>query len=133
MGRGGGQCRHIGAFPNAIGLGEASYTTWDHGVPRGPIVYGTEGTLAMEPRGASQVVRLEHSRDQTRIYEPEPMPSGRQGIAWEFIHHLETGEPTRPTIEMIFNLAVISILDAGVRSAVSGQTETVDSAPWCIG
>lgn len=53
--------------PTRLGLGEASYTTWDHGVPRGPIVYGTEGTLAMEPRGASQVVRLEHSRDQTRI------------------------------------------------------------------
>lgn len=120
-------------FPEALGLSEGSFTTWDHGVPNGPIVYGTEGTLVVELREGRRVVRLEHSRDHTRIFEPEPLPDGRHEIAWEFIHHLDTGEPLHPTIEMSFNLEVMAILDAGVRSAASGAMEMVDGATWCIG
>jgi len=120
-------------FPSAMGLYEASFTTWDHGVPTGPIVYGTKGTLVIESREGKQIVRLERGHGDTTIYEPEPLPEGREEIAGEFIHHLNTGEPVHPTIEMMFNLEVMAILDAGVRSAVSGKLELVDSATWCIG
>ena len=120
-------------FPSAMGLFEVSFTTWHHGVPTGPIIYGTTGTLVVEPRDGEQIVRLERGRGETMIYEPDPLPEGREEIAADFIHHLETGEPVHETIEMMFNLEVMAILDAGVRSASSGQLETVDSATWRIG
>ena len=120
-------------FPSAMALFEGSWTTWDHGVPTGPVVYGTTGTLVAESREGKPVVRLERGHGQTTIYESEPLPAGRQQVPGEFIHHLETGEPLHPTLDMMFNLEVMAILDAGVRSASSGKLETVDNAAWQIG
>lgn len=120
-------------FPHALALLEGSWTTLDHGVPTGPIVYGTAGTLVVESRDGKPVVRLARGRGQQTLYEVEPLPAGRTTVAEEFVHHLDTGEPLHPTLDMAFNLEVMAILDAGVRSAASGKLELVDSATWCIG
>jgi predicted dehydrogenase len=120
-------------FPEAMALFEGSWTTWDHGVPTGPILYGTTGTLVVERHGGAERIRVERGGGRTETYEPEPLPEGRDGIAAEIIHHLETGEPLHPTLEMLFNLEAMAILDAGVRSAESRRLEIVDNATWCIG
>jgi len=121
-------------FPGAMGLFEGSWTTWDHGVGNGPIVYGTTGVLVMEGKGGEAVVREEHgSGGATKIHKAEPLPRGRHNIAYEYIHHLETGDPVHPTLEMMFNLDAMAILDAGLRAADSGKLETVDTGPWCVG
>lgn len=120
-------------FPSAMSLLEGTWTTWHHGVPGGPIIYGTTGTLVVESREGKPVVRLDRGHGQTTIYDCEPLPEGRQQVPGEFIHHLETGEPLHPTLEMMFNLEVMAILDAGVRSASSGKLEMVDNAAWQIG
>jgi predicted dehydrogenase len=123
----------IARFPSAIGLYEASWTTVDHGVPYGPIIYGQTGTLVMESRGEKRIVRQERGRGQSTIHEPLPLPAGRDNIAREFIHHLESGQPVHPTLDMHFNLEVQAILDAGWRSANSGRMEVVENAVWRIG
>ena len=46
-------------FPEAMALLEGSWTTWDHGVPTGPIIYGTLGALIVETLDGRPVVRLE--------------------------------------------------------------------------
>lgn len=118
-------------FPGAIALFEGSWTTYSHGVSGGPIVYGTTGTLIAEyddPR-----VRVERGHGIVESYDPEPLPAGRQDVAEEFIHHLDTGEPLHPTLDMLFNLEAMAILDAGLRSAASGTLEMVESPTWCIG
>jgi len=120
-------------FPSAMGLFEGSWTTWDHGVPNGPIVYGTEGTLVVETRDGRQVVREEHGKGRTTIHEPDPLPQGRHNIAYEFIHHLETGDPVHPTLDMMFNLEAMAILDAGIRSADTGKLEVVSTRFWTVG
>jgi predicted dehydrogenase len=120
-------------FPTAMALLEGSWTTWDHGVPTGPIVYGTTGTLVVESRDGERIVRLERGHGQRTIYLPDPLPEGRSNVAEEFIHHLATGEPLHPTLEAGLNVEVMAILDAGVRSASSGKIELVDNAAWCIG
>jgi predicted dehydrogenase len=120
-------------FPGAMALLEGSWTTWDHGVPTGPILYGTTGTLVVGRQGEQPIVRLERGHGESEVYEAEPLPAGRTTIAEEYIHHLDTGEPLHPTLELDFNLEVMAILDAGARSAESGQLEMVDSAVWCVG
>ena len=116
-------------FPNALGLFEGSWTTLAHGVPTGPIVYGVTGTLILDNQG----VRIERGQDQTSIHQHDSLPEGRQQISEEFIHHLETGEPLHQTLEMMFNLEIMAILDAGVRSTSSGKLEMVNSPAWQIG
>ncbi|MFP4057854.1 MAG: Gfo/Idh/MocA family protein [Candidatus Brocadiia bacterium] len=120
-------------FPRAMGLFEGSWTTWHHGVPHGPIIYGTEGTLVIEERDGQSVVREEHAKGHSDVHRPEALPEGRHDVAHEFIHHLETGEPVHPTLDLDFNLGAMAILDAGLRAAVSGKLETVDGPPWCVG
>jgi predicted dehydrogenase len=131
-------------FPNALALLEATWTTWNVGLPTGPIAYGTRGTLVTNLRKLAgqehptSVVEVYTSRGYAfggpdRIVEGEPLPEGRATLAEEFVHHLETGEPLHPTLDMMQNLEVMAILDAGIRSANSGKVEFVNDATWCIG
>jgi predicted dehydrogenase len=117
-------------FPTAMALLEGSWTTLDHGVPPGPIVYGTKGTLVDH---AQDKVRLEQGHGHTSLIDCPPLPADRNTVAAEFVHHLTTGEPLHQTLEMWFNVQAMAILDAGVRSAASGKLEVVNSAAWQIG
>ena len=116
-------------FPSALGLFEGSWTTLDHGVPTGPIVYGVTGTLILDSEG----VRIERGQGKTSIHQHDPLPEGRQRISEEFIHHLETGDPLHQTLEMMFNLEIMAILAAGVRSTSSEKFERVNNSAWQIG
>jgi predicted dehydrogenase len=120
-------------FPGALALIEGSWTTLDHGVPTGPIIYGTTGTLVVEQRGDKAGVRLERGHGQSDFFTPDPLPKGRDTLAHEFIHHLETGEPLHQTLQMHYNLEVQAILDAGLRAADSGRLELVNNGAWQIG
>ncbi len=120
-------------FPGAMGLFEGSWTTLDHGVPYGPILYGTTGTLVMESKDDKAIVREEHGGGQTTIHRPASLSPGRHDVAHELIHHLDTGGPLHPTLQMQFNLEAMAILDAGPRSAVTGKLEAVDTAAWSVG
>jgi predicted dehydrogenase len=120
-------------FPGALALLEGSWTTLDHGVSPGPIVYGVTGTLVVETKTDPPIVRIERGRGQSEVFEAEPLPQGRHDIAHELIHHLETGEPLHPTLQLAFNLDAQAILDAGLRSAASQKLELVNNATWQIG
>lgn len=120
-------------FPQAMALLEASWTTRAHGVSPGPLVYGTKGTLVVERNKGEETVRVEWGQGQVTHYDLLPLPAGRTNIAEELIHHLETGDALHPTLELGLNLEVMAILDAGVRSADSGQLTPIGSAVWQIG
>lgn len=121
-------------FPGALAIMEGSWTTHEHGVPPGPIVYGVDGVLVVErPKGGAERVRIERGGGQSATYEVAPMPVGEQNIAQAYIHHLNTGEALHPTLDLAFNLEVMAILDAGVRAADSGKLEPVENGTWCIG
>jgi predicted dehydrogenase len=131
-------------FPSALAILEGTWTTWHTGVSGGPIVYGTRGTLVANQRQLpgrerpTAVVEVYTTRghgmgEPDEIVEGDPLPAGRATLAEELIHHLETGEPLHPTLDMDRNLEIMAILDAGIRSAASGQVELVNDAAWCIG
>lgn len=118
-------------FPSAMAIFEGSWTQLDYGVSGGPICYGTTGTMLMDAH--DERIRLSHGGEHVEWITPDPLPKGRENIAAELIHHLETGEALHPTIELGFNVTAMAILDAGVRSAESGQLELVENDVWCIG
>ncbi|HVB96598.1 MAG TPA: Gfo/Idh/MocA family oxidoreductase [Chloroflexota bacterium] len=121
-------------FPRAMAILEATWSTVDHGVPTGPILYGNRGTMVVESAAGESVVKLIQGKGQEPTYiSGDPLPAGRDTIAKEIIHHLETGEPVHPTLEAGFNLEAEAILDAGIRSAQSGKLEVVHNSAWCIG
>jgi len=120
-------------FPKAMAILEGSWSTAAAGVPTGPIVYGTEGTIVVTSKQLEVYTASKNPGEPDRIVEPDPLPQGRETVAEEFIHHIETGEAMHPTLDIIQNLDVMAILDAGIRSAASGKLEFVNNAARCIG
>lgn len=131
-------------FPKAIAILEGTWTTYNVGVPTGPIAYGTKGALVANRQAgeagqpAREVVEVYTSRSHgplapDQVVVGDKLPEGRATLAEEFIHHLETGDPLHPTLDMDNNLEYMAILDAGIRSAASGKVELVNDTTWCIG
>jgi predicted dehydrogenase len=119
-------------FPAAVALLEGSWTTVNGGVAAGPLLYGTKGTLVVQD-GMVLVYKTRHSNKPDRIIKPEPLPAGRENLGKETLWHLDTGEPLFPLLDLPLNLAAVSILDAGARSAQSGRMEPVNDGIWCTG
>ena len=129
-------------FPSALAILEGTWSTVHVGVPLGPVIYGTEGTMVITRRvvdgqrmGAVEVYTSPDRAigDPNELIEGGPLPEGRETLSKEIFHHLETGEPLHPTLQMDFNLEAMAILDAGIRSSISGKVELVNDVTWCIG
>jgi predicted dehydrogenase len=119
-------------FPKAVAILEGSWTTVNSGVPNGPIIFGTEGTMVV--RGNQiEIYKTRHTDKPDKVVTADPLPQGRENLGKEVIHHLDTGEALFPMLDMPLNLQSMSILDAGKRSSVSGKLELTNDGTWCIG
>ncbi len=119
-------------FPDAMAVLEATWTTFHAGVPHGPIVFGTKGTIVVDGAQA-KVYRDRDSPEPTSTHRGDPFPAGRATIAEQFIRRIEAGEDPHPTLDIPLNLAATAILDAGIRSAASGRVEQVETPVWDAG
>ena len=113
-------------FPDALAILEATWTTFHAGVPHGPIVFGTHGTIVVDDTQA-KIFTERGNPEPTTIHEGHPFAVDRQTIAEQFIRHIETGESPHPTLDIPLNLAATAILDAGIRSAASGKSEPIET------
>jgi predicted dehydrogenase len=121
-------------FPRALAILEATWSCLDHGVPTGPLLYGSEGTIVVERAGDHQVVTIRRGPGKApEAVEPDALPAGRETLGKEVINHLDTGEPMHETLGLDFNLDAMAILDAGIRSARSGRLELINDGHWTIG
>lgn len=116
-------------FPDAVAILEGSWTTWNQGFPNGPIVYGSKGILVCSSWD-NTVYIYDNRSDTPRTFDSGSLPEDRNTIAKEFMHHLETGEPLHPTLDLPVNLDAMAILDAGLRAAQSGKAELVKTKHW---
>jgi predicted dehydrogenase len=125
----------VARFPRSILVARGSWTT--HGknyLAAGPVVvYGSEGVLRFDVYTDNPVVRVEHPGEEVETHAPDPLPEGRHNTAAEFLHCLETGVRPHLTLTPEFNLALLGVLDAGVRSAATGKLELVNDEAWSIG
>ena len=110
-------------FPHAVGTIEASWTSFHNGLPNGPIVMGTHGTIVVD--GADVKLFTERGAALPSRTEQGPkLPPGRATIAEEMLHHIETGEALHPTLALPLNRQAVAILDAGRRAADTGRAVT---------
>ncbi len=113
-------------FPSAMAILESTWNCVHHGVSSRHLIYGSEGTIAMVPGG----VQVFKDRGEGELRKPQPLPENRNTMAKELIHHLETGDPIHPTLDAPVNIDAMAVLDAGLRSAESGQLEMTRSLAW---
>jgi len=120
-------------FPQAVAILEGSWTTVNSGVDNGPVLFGTEGTLVVQNTGKLALFKTRHKIEPDEVFDCGSLPPGRKNLGLETLHHLDTGEPLFPLLDLPLNLEAMSILDTGSRSAVSKKMELIDDGTWCIG
>ena len=113
-------------FARAVGTIEASWTSFHNGLPNGPVVMGTHGTIVVDGPDV-QVFTERGSTIPSRVEQGQPLPIGRATIAEEVLHHLETGDALHPTLAVRLNRQAVAILDAGRRAAQTGAAQKVQS------
>lgn len=113
-------------FEDTQALIEGTWSTFSAGgLPNGPIIYGTEGTLVVDRMNNTISLYSERGTSKpTRVFEPDPLPEGREDLPGEFLHALETGE-MHPTLSPELNLEATAAVDAALRSIASGKMEIV--------
>jgi predicted dehydrogenase len=111
-------------FPEGLAILEASWTTVHNGPSPAVTLFGTRGTIAIDG-GNIEIWREKGAKAPGQVESGELPPLGRSTIAEEFLHHLETGEPLHPLLDLSVNLKTMAILDAGIRSAKSGAAEAI--------
>ena len=89
--------------------------------------------MVLDRRGNEHVLRIEIPGNETEIIRCDPLPEGRSNVAEELVHHLDTGDPLHLSLTADFNLEVMAILEAGMRSSDTGKFETADQGGWHIG
>jgi predicted dehydrogenase len=119
-------------FPHAAAILEGSWTTVNSGVPNGPVIFGTKGTMVVKGDKV-EIYKTRHTDKPDKIVTADTLPAGRENLGKEVLHHLDTGEALFPMLGLPLNLQSMSILDAGARSAASGKIELVHDGVWNIG
>ena len=116
-------------FGDGVGLCEGSWSTFNCGqIPTGPVIYGTEGTIVCDRYSSTvKVYRgAEHKPvDPVEMYETEP---DRQVelLGRNIIDFLRGEAPLNDMLTLDINMDVVAALDAGIRSAESGQFVAVE-------
>ncbi len=119
-------------YPGAMGIVEGTWTTVAPGIPGGPVVYGTQGTLVVGGQDGETCIRVDTASGSTTHACP-PLPEGRQQISEELIHHLDTGEPLHPMVDAALNVEVMAIIDAALRSVETRKQEQPLNEHWQLG
>jgi predicted dehydrogenase len=109
-------------FPGAVAVLEGTWSTVDHGAPPGPILYGSEGTIVGARQEGARSIRTIRGRGaEGEFTTGDPLPEGYRTPAEHLLHCLETGEPLHETLAPELNLDAQAIVEAGFRSAETGQ------------
>lgn len=115
-------------YENAVSIIEGSWSTINNGeIATGPIVYGTNGVIVADR--FDPVVKI---YKDLKPYQPSPKPNEvyetsneQTNIAIQLINYIENGVPLNKFVTLDFNIRAMAVLDAGIRSCESGNSETV--------
>jgi len=109
-------------YPHAFGVAEACWTqTVPYAEGANPIAYGTAGSLAV----AGDKVLWQRPDHELEILTPPATIAPRRNGPEYLIHCIETGEPVEGFCSPKASRDAQEILEAGLRSADSGQTQTL--------
>lgn len=113
-------------YPSALAVLEGTWTTPSAAVPTGPVIFGTNGVLFCE-KAADGVVNVKAIGIYGNPLEVPPvtLPPHLKNIAEMYAYKKQTGASVHETLSGEFNLDVMKMLDAAVRSSKNGERITL--------
>ena len=123
----------IARFPTFSAIVEGTWTSRNHAEPTGPILYGEKGVMWAPMNEGNNIIKFIGSDDKLEQITVDMPAQYMLDIADHYVHHKETGEPLHETLQPKFNLKGLAIIDAGIRSADSGNVVLVNDEFYHIG
>ena len=109
-------------YPHAFGVAEASWTqTVPYAETANPIAYGTGGSLTV----VGDKVHWQRPGKSVEIVTPKPTASPRRNGPEYLLDCLETNSPIVGLCSLEVSRDTQEILEAGLRAANTGQTQTL--------
>jgi predicted dehydrogenase len=108
-------------WPRALAISEASWTQIGHLTSYHAAIYGSEGTLVVEPRNTGRLLlaNAEHE-DGIAVDVPAPPPEKRNASAY-FLSCISEGRPIEGLVSAEIGRDAQEILEAGLISAQEGR------------
>jgi predicted dehydrogenase len=113
-------------YPHAFGVLEASWTQTTGYITPNPVAYGAEGAMALQ--GGNVLLHRSGGGGKKGTAEtitPPPLEAPRRSGPEYLIHCLETGTKPEGVGSVEVSLISQEILEAGLRAADTGTTQTV--------
>jgi predicted dehydrogenase len=111
----------VAKYSHGFGMCEASWTQPVGYAEANPLVYGSEGAIGV----AGDKIILKRPGKPDELYAPPPTESPRRSAPEYLLHCLENGVVVEGYCSPQVSLIAQEILEAGLRSADSGQTQTL--------
>lgn len=108
------------SYPRAIAVSEGSWTQIGKLTAYQTAIYGTKGTLSVEPRvGGRLILATPEKPEGEDLSVPQPPPELRSATA-HFLHGIETGQPYLQLCSERVSRDAQEILEAGLLSVERG-------------
>ncbi|MGI6207802.1 MAG: Gfo/Idh/MocA family protein [Anaerolineae bacterium] len=107
-------------WPRAIAIAEASWSQIGHLTSYVTAIYGTEGTLLIEPGRDGKVLLADRDHDRGREVEVPPLPQDAVNATAYFLSHIAREEPITGLCSAEVGRDAQEILEAGLLSSASG-------------
>lgn len=109
-------------YKNSLGVYEGTWTTPQISLPTGPIYNCTNGVLYCTPEREIKAINIYGEEIELPEYE---IPEHISNIADHYAYCKRNNLPLIKTVTLDYNIRVMALLDASVKSAESGKKEQV--------
>ena len=109
-------------YKDSFGVVEGSWTVPQASLPTGPVYVGTEGVIYCTPEKDIEIMNIYGEKIEVPDYELIPHI---RNIADHYAYCKKTGTPLIKTVTLDFNLNLMALIDAAMKSAKSGKREKV--------
>jgi predicted dehydrogenase len=109
-------------WPRAIAITEASWTQIGHLTSYFATIYGSEGTLQVEPGNNGRLLLANRANEDGIEIQVEPLPADQSNATNYFLSRISQGLPIEGICSAAVGRDAQEILEAGLRSAREGET-----------
>ena len=109
-------------YKNSLGVYEGTWTTPQISLPTGPIYNCTNGVLYCTPEREIKAINIYGEEIELPEYE---IPEHISNIADHYAYCKRNNLPLIKTVTLDYNIRVMALLDASVKSSESGKKEQV--------
>lgn len=108
-------------WPRAIAITEASWTQIGHLTSYQAMIYGSEGTLVVEPGANGKLLLANQAHEDGIAIDVPPAPAGMRNATDYFLTRISQGLPIEGLCSAEISRDAQEILEAGILSAQEGK------------